>query len=378
MTAPPPRPAHAGPHPGLVFLAWTCSGLFFGMQGYVNHLLFGVPREPRFVWVVLSLADAWYWAVLTFPVFFLAHRFRFTRRGWPLAVGVHLAGATVASLGNVGANMAIRNLLVPDAPIEFSAYFRATFYTNFQWYLLLVGAAYTVAWYRRMKDREVQAARLDESLTAARLEALKMQIQPHFLFNTLHTISELVHEDPGAAERMIVRVGDLLRLTVDNAQTHEVTLAQEVEFLEAYLEIQRTRFHDRLQVQVSVGEGIAGALVPNLVLQPLVENAIRHGAASMGGLGRILVKCERRGARLRMEVHDNGKGPRPEATPGARQGVGVRNTRARLEQMYGEGGRLELTHCPIGGTIAAIEIPFSLAEEPEGAGVTSTLEEVSA
>ena len=99
MTVTPPRPAHAGPHPGLVFLAWTCSGLFFGMQGYVNHLLFGVPREPRPVWVVLSLADAWYWALLTFPVFFLAHRFRFTRRGWPLAVAVHLA-ETQAEVGS--------------------------------------------------------------------------------------------------------------------------------------------------------------------------------------------------------------------------------------------------------------------------------------
>jgi LytS/YehU family sensor histidine kinase len=265
-------------------------------------------------------------------------------------------------------------VLSPGSPSAFGPYFRGTFYTDFEWYLLLVGAAYTFDYYRRLRDREVQAARLDESLAEARLEALKMQIQPHFLFNTLHTISELVHEDPDAAERMIVRVGDLLRLTVDNAQAHEVTLAQEVEFLEAYLEIQRTRFHDRLRVMVSVGEGTGAALVPNLVLQPLVENAIRHGAASTGGHGRILVKCERRGERLRMEVHDNGRGPHPAPPHGARQGVGVRNTRARLEQMYGPGGTLELTHCPIGGTIAAVEIPLSLA----GSGAASTPQEVPA
>jgi LytS/YehU family sensor histidine kinase len=205
-----------------------------------------------------------------------------------------------------------------------------------------------------------------------------MQIQPHFLFNTLHTVSELVHEDPDAAERMIVRLADLLRLTVDNAQTHEVTLAQEVEFLDAYLEIQRTRFQDRLQVEVAVGPGTAEARVPNLVLQPLVENAIRHGTASLGGLGKISVKSERRGARLRMEVHDNGPGPHPDPRPRGRQGVGIRNTRERLERMYGPGGRLELTHCPVGGTVAAVEIPFSLAPEEEPAGAALTPEEVPA
>ena len=378
MIAPPPRPARAGPHPGLVLLAWTCSGLFFGMQGYVNSFLFGVPENPRPIWLVLSLLDAWYWALLTFPVFWLALAFRFTRRGWPRALAVHTAGATVAALGNVAFNLVARNLLVPANPLPFSSYFRGTFYTDFQWYLLLVGAAYTVAYYRRMRDREVHAARLDESLAEARLEALKMQIQPHFLFNTLHTISELVHVDPDAAERMIVRVGDLLRLTVDNAQTHEVTLAQEVEFLEAYLEIQRTRFHDRLQVQVSVDPAAAQARVPNLVLQPLVENAIRHGNASHGGLGRILVRCERRGARLWMAVHDNGPGPDPDPAANGRQGVGVRNTRARLEQMYGPAGRLEITHCPIGGTVAAVEIPFSPAAEPLPADPASTPEEVPA
>jgi LytS/YehU family sensor histidine kinase len=204
-----------------------------------------------------------------------------------------------------------------------------------------------------------------------------MQIQPHFLFNTLHTISELVHEDPDAAERMIARLGDLLRLTVDNAQAHEVTLAQEMEFLEAYLEIQRTRFHDRLEVTVEVEDGTEDALVPNLVLQPLVENAIRHGTASLGGLGRILVRTSNRGGTLRLEVHDNGRGPQPAPRPRQRQGVGVRNTRARLEQMYGPAGRLELTHCPIGGTVAAVEIPFRRANPADEAARAANPVEVA-
>ena len=362
------------PSARLVFLAWSAYGLFFGMRGYINWLLFGIPKEPTPLWIVGNLIDAWYWALLTFPIFYLALRFRFTRRGWPVAVAVHALGATTAALANVVFNLFVSGVLYPGDPGQFGAYFRGTFYIDFQWYLLLGGAAYGMDYYRRMRDREVQSARLDESLAEARLEALKMQIQPHFLFNTLNTISELVHEDADAAERMIVRMADLLRLTVDNAQTHEVTLAQEVEFLEAYLEIQRTRFQDRLQVEVAMGPGTAGARVPNLVLQPLVENAIRHGAASLGGLGRISVKSERRGGRLRMEVHDNGPGPHPDPQPGGRQGVGVRNTRERLEQMYGAGGRLELTHCPVGGTVAAVEIPFSLAPEPIPAGAAHTPE----
>jgi LytS/YehU family sensor histidine kinase len=277
------------------------------------------------------------------------------------------ACATAASLLSIRFNIAAVNLLLPSFQTTFAGQFRAVFFTNYQWYLLLMGAAYTLEYLRRLRDRDVQAAQLNERLAHARLEALKMQIQPHFLFNTLHTISELIHEDPDAAERMLTRLGDLLRLTVDNAQSHEVTLTQEMEFLEAYLEIQRTRFSDRLEVMVNVADDAREALVPNLVLQPLVENAIRHGAASTGGQGVILVKAVRVNGRLRMEVHDNGAGPRVPERPRTRQGVGVKNTRARLEQMYGADGRLELSHCPIGGTVAAVEIPYRTAAEPSAA-----------
>jgi len=347
-----------------IFLLWSAWGLFFGMRPYVNWALFNVPSEPRFIWLVENVIDAWYWVPLSIPIFWLGMRFRFTRRGWPLALAVHATGAVAVSLGNIQFDRYVGVLLEGGKPSGFSGYFRVVFFTNFQWYLLLVAAAYTLEYLRRLRDRDVQAARMGQRLAQARLEALTMQIQPHFLFNTLHTISELIHEDPDAAERMITRLGDLLRLTVDNAETHEVTVAQEVAFLEAYLEIQRTRFNDRLEVHVNVADDTREALVPNLVLQPLVENAIRHGAASTGGRGVILVKTVRSEGVLRMEVHDNGTGPQPLERPRTRQGVGVKNTRARLEQMYGADARLELTHCPIGGTIAAVELPFRSAAIP--------------
>jgi len=358
-----PNGSRRVPRVRTLFLFWTAVGLFFGARPYINHLLFGIPKDPSPRSFVGNLADAYYWALFFFPIFWLGLRFRFTRRGWPLALAVHVPVALAIGVCSVLFNRALGNVLWPEMPGSFGEYFRG-FYYDMQWYAVIVGAAYAFDYYRRFRDREVQAARMDERLAEARLEALKMQIQPHFLFNTLHTISELVHEDPHAAERMIARLGDLLRLTVDNAQTHEVPLAQEMEFLEAYLEIQRTRFQDRLEVLISVDAETRDAMVPNLVLQPLVENAIRHGTASLGGQGRILVKTVREDGRLRMEVHDNGHGPQPETRPRQRQGVGVRNTRARLEQMYGPRGRLELTHCPIGGTVAAVEIPFRRAQTP--------------
>ncbi|HEX8831931.1 MAG TPA: histidine kinase [Longimicrobium sp.] len=365
LALPEPSPAlRRWPRLRVIFLLWTAWGLFFGMRPYVNWALFEVPREPRFVWLVENVIDAWYWVLLTIPIMWLALRFRFTRRGWPLAVAVHATGAVALSLGNIQFDRYIVLLLEKGPIAPFSGYFRQVFFTNFQWYLLLMGAAYMLEYMRRLRDRDVQAAQLGERLAQARLEALKMQIQPHFLFNTLHTISELVHEEPDAAERMITRLGDLLRLTVDNAQSHEVTLAQEMDFLEAYLEIQRTRFSDRLEVMLNVADDTREALVPNLVLQPLVENAIRHGAASTGGMGRILIKTVRVNGQLRMEVHDNGSGPTLPPRPRTRQGVGVSNTRARLEQMYGDRARLELSHCPIGGTVAAVEIPFRPAAKP--------------
>jgi two-component sensor histidine kinase len=336
-------------------------------RSYVFWALFGVPKSPRPIWIVENLLDGCYWAVVTIPILWLAIRFQFTRRGWPLAVAVHTLGAVAVSLGSILFDIRIGVVFEGGAPVPFSSYFRAVFYPDLQWYMLLVGCAYLLENVRRLRDRDVQAAQLGERLAEARLEALKMQIQPHFLFNTLHTISELVYEDPEAAERMITRLGDLLRLTVDNAQNHEVTLAQEMDFLEAYLEIQRTRFSDRLEVMLNVGDDTRDALVPNLVLQPLLENAIRHGAASTGGRGLILVKTVRVGGRLRMEVHDNGTGPTPPPRTRSRQGVGVSNTRARLEQMYGAEARLELSHCPIGGTVAAVEIPFRTAAAPAAA-----------
>ncbi|HEX5724929.1 MAG TPA: histidine kinase [Longimicrobiaceae bacterium] len=369
----PPAPAARHPHGPLGFRvrplallgAWTVVGTFFGARRYINGLLFG-NRVTELEPLLSGLADAYLWAFMTLPIFWLAQRIRISRRRWVVPVLVHLLVAIVASLISIEFNRGVWNYLHPEDPSPFPAYFRATFYFNIQWYAVLVGISYALDYYRRYRDREVQAARLNAELTQAQLEALKMQIQPHFLFNTLHSISELVHEDPDAADRMIIRLGDLLRLTVDNAGTQEVALRQEMQFLQAYLEIQQTRFQDTLTVRTELHPDAMDALVPNLLLQPLVENAIRHGTARQGGRGHIEIVAAREDGTLRLEVRDNGPGlAAPQ--PGQREGVGLRNTRARLEQLYGDAHRFEVRNREGGGVVAQVVIPFRTAGEPVAA-----------
>src|SRR5262249_30976919 len=157
-------------------------------------------------------------------------------------------------------------------------------------------------YYRRLRERELKASELEARLAQSQLQALKMQLQPHFLFNTLHTIAELVHEDPEMADRMIMRLSELLRMSLDNSSAHDVTLKQELDFLERYIEIERTRLGDRLRVQMAIAPETLGARVPNLILQPLVENAIRHGIAPHSSPGEITVRSEQRNQALWLQV----------------------------------------------------------------------------
>jgi len=180
-----------------------------------------------------------------------------------------------------------------------------------------------------------------------------MQLQPHFLFNTLHTIATLTEDDPKLARRMIVRLGDFLRLTLREETTELVTLQHEMEFARAYLSIEELRFQDRLHIIYTLAPDTLGALVPYLILQPLIENAMRHGIAPRAKSGRLELRSERRDSSLRIEIHDNGG-----KLSDAKEGVGLANTRARLAQLYGATAQLTLTLDEIGDTVAVIELPF--------------------
>jgi LytS/YehU family sensor histidine kinase len=225
-------------------------------------------------------------------------------------------------------------------------------------YFAVLGVATTLGYHRRFREREVRAAQLEAQLALAQVQALKMQVHPHFLFNTLHAVTVLIREDPTAATRVVTRLGDLLRLTLSRATTAQVSFRRELEILTLYLEIERTRFHDRLEITYDVEPATLGATVPDLILQPLVENAIRHGVSPNAGTGHIDVRSHRDGDWLILEIRDNGTGlPHGRVRP---DGIGLTTTRARLERLYGDHQQLTLENLPAGGCVARIRIPFHL------------------
>jgi LytS/YehU family sensor histidine kinase len=241
----------------------------------------------------------------------------------------------------------------------------AWFLNDFIIYLGVLAAGFARDYFRRYEARNQEAARLaaeaavlQARLAEAQLGALRMQLSPHFLFNTLNAISALVERDPAGVRRMIARLSELLREALDESVPPQRPLEQELDFVRRYLDIMQIRFPDTLRVSGAADAEARRALVPTLVLQPLVENAVKHGVARMRGGGMVEVRGQRRGDSLRLTVRDTGPGPGPPARPHG--GVGLRNTAQRLEQMYGASQQLALTAGPGGGTLALVEIPFRL------------------
>ncbi len=221
----------------------------------------------------------------------------------------------------------------------------------------VLGVGYAVAYYRKYKEGEVHASQLEAQLAQAQLQALKMQLHPHFLFNTLNAVSTLVRTNKNeAATDMIAGLSDLLRLTLESSGAQEVTLKEELDFLERYLEIEQIRFGDRLRVQMDIEPGTLHARVPNLLLQPLVENAIRHGIAARAEAGLIEIRATRDDDILRLHVRDDGPGM-PEGDR-LHNGVGLSNTMARLERLYGSAQHVTFANAEDGGAVVTLELPF--------------------
>lgn len=228
--------------------------------------------------------------------------------------------------------------------------------THFITYAAVVAVASTIEYQRQLRERELRAVQLESDLAQAQVQAIKMQVQPHFLFNTLHAINVLIRQDPATASRMVTQLGDLLRHTLTRASFTEVALRSELEILTLYLEIERVRFRDRLTVTFDVASETLGALVPDLVLQPLAENAIKHGIAQMMEPGRVVVRARRAGDRLVLEIQDSGAGP--VIAERSHERIGLTTVRARLERLYGERHTLSIERGERGGCIARVTIPF--------------------
>jgi LytS/YehU family sensor histidine kinase len=225
---------------------------------------------------------------------------------------------------------------------------------NLPLYLVLASLGHAIAYFRRSQQRHQRTLELEAHLAQARLQALRMQLHPHFLFNSLNAISTLVHSDPHKADEMISSLSEMLRWSLDSAAEAEVPLRRELEFLNHYLQIEQTRFGDRLRVEHAVDPETLGAYVPSLLLQPLVENAIRHGVEPCLAPGVVCISARRSGDMLSVSIRDTGIG-----LPGSpREGIGLANTRARLQSLYPGRHRFELRNDPAGGCRVELEIPF--------------------
>jgi two-component sensor histidine kinase len=254
---------------------------------------------------------------------------------------------------------------------------------NLPIYWVIVSIVHAFGYYRRSQERERTALELEARLAEARLHALRMQLHPHFLFNTLHAISTLVHKDANAADEMISNLSELLRVTLDTSDRQEIPLRQELDFLQRYLDIQQVRFGERLRVEKQIDAAALDGQVPTLILQPLVENALKHGLEPQVGGGVITIQAQRLDETLRLVVSDNGAPAKAlhrsadasSASAGAlgtrergvcapgeaakpQEGIGLANTRARLEELYGRRGRLTLTTSSAGGFTVEIEVPY--------------------
>ncbi|CAM3241121.1 sensor histidine kinase [Rhodothermus bifroesti] len=318
---------------------------------------------------VLHVFSEFYsWALLTPFIFWISRRLTFDRPHWGRRLLMHGAiGVGVALLMEIWVDFLyfyVYQLPWRRGPFDLFAGIRHFWFINeLVTYFAVLAAGFARDYFIRYQQRQeetirlrAQAADLQARLTEARLQALRMQLNPHFLFNTLHAISALVERDPRGVRHMIARLSELLRYALDESATQEVPLSQELRFLEGYLEIQQIRFQGRLAVQKEIASDVLEALVPTLILQPLVENAVKHGVGQLEGPGQITLKAWREKDYLCLSVRDNGPGF---AGNGRwREGLGLRNTRARLEGLYGEAYQMVLREALEGGLEVCIRLPY--------------------
>ena len=342
--------------------AWTMVGLFFAIGLYFSFPIVS-RREISFTRALLINLPFYYlWALLTPAILGLARRFPIERTEWKKPILIHLVASTILSATQLF--LACAFLLAFSDPSVSGAdsfwttlaqFFRLNLHANVFTYWALLGLAWGADTYAKYRDGELAASRLQTQLAQAELGALKMQLQPHFLFNTLNAIAALLKTNPDAAEGMILQLSDFLRVTLNNTGRSEVTLREELEFLERYLAIEKTRFQDRLSTRFRIRTEVLDARVPNLLLQPLVENAIRHGIARDRRAGRLEVSATHEKGRLLLRVTDDGPG----APPGrVTEGIGLTNTRERLRLLYGDAYSLEYGNNPGGGFCVSLSLPL--------------------
>jgi two-component system LytT family sensor kinase len=327
----------------LFLLGWAGLSLLFAPEAYLSFYIRGQPIE----WLQtfkLTVANSAIALVFLPFIVWLTRRFPVERKTWRTALLAHIPACVAFSLGHSGLYW-----VCCYAWHEVGGTLFYRFHPNLLTYAAIVGFTQAFDYFRKYQQREREIRQLQ-------LEVLKAQLQPHFLFNTLNTIAAMVHEDVRAADRMIQRLSDLLRMTLAYIGKDEITLAEELEFLRTYLEVERVRFGDRLSSSIDVSSEALGAMVPALFLQPLVENSIRHGQARLIRIGAV---CS--GSKLLITVIDDGKGLPGDRPP--REGVGLSNTRKRLQQLYPENHAFHIGPRKPAGVEVTAEIPYKVSHE---------------
>jgi sensor histidine kinase YesM len=359
----------------LYFLAWTLVGVFFFSESLTQSL---ITRDPTPWWglLVTRVVGIYVLAALSPVIFWLGRRLPIERKFWIRRVGWHLLFSGVFSFVDLAIATAAYTLMgfVALFPRKFAEGYALLLLIGYHgvvvaYWVLLVGQ-HTFRYYRQYQERaqqalrlELQASELQRQLARAQLGALKAQLHPHFLFNTLNAIMVLVRQEKGRqAEETLALLSDLLRCVLEDVEAQEVPLRRELEYMRLYLAIEQVRFQDRLRIEVSVDPELLEAAVPHMALQPIVENAIRHGIGKRSAAGRIQIRAVRANNSLEIQVRDDGPGLQP-ASPSPSQGIGLANTRARLHQLYGDSSGLAVQNDAAGGAVATIIIPFHRAPE---------------
>ncbi|HSC29617.1 MAG TPA: histidine kinase [Vicinamibacterales bacterium] len=330
---------------------FTALALLFTSQVWVDYNYAGRPLS----WggaLVVALIEWELWALLAPALIRLSERVSFSRERWKVALAVHLpASVAVGAAKLMVEAFIIARAIGPGRGPSSSLKTHLTLLT----YWGIVAATHAARHYRQARERELRAAQLETELARAQVEALKMQLHPHFLFNTLNAVSGLMRENVETADQMLSKLAELFQRTFETADVQEVPLRRELEFIDAYLTIQRTRFGERLCVSVAATPEARDTLVPSLILQPLVENAIQHGVAERPGRGRIGIDARVASGRLVITIANDG----PPLPPVIREGYGLRNLRSRLEALYGTRAAFSLEPRPDGGATAVVRLPLA-------------------
>jgi len=343
-------------------------------QGMVQKL---ATNDPTPWWHHLAswMIGVYVWFLLTPTVLWLGRRFPIERRHWIRGTFTHLALGSAVTILQIAVESAILRGtgVFPTIMTSYAATLVLLliigFHQSVLTYFGILAVQYGFDWYRKYEERrqealrlELRSSQLESQLVQAHLSALKMQLQPHFLFNTLNAIMVLVRQRKGLeAEETLGRLSDLLRCVLDDVDVQEIPLRRELEYVQLYLSIEQVRFQDRLRIEIAAAPEILEAAVPHMILQPIVENAIRHGVGRSSSAGTIRIGACGVNTSLELKVQDDGPGLAP-AVPGQARGIGLANTRARLKQLYGDAAHLSVENGESGGVVATVVLPCHAPE----------------